>query len=199
MIASIPPRGHQCQEQFAYWEGFLTKEDIDTLLALPQWHTKQDAQIGARYDEVVDKKIRTTDVAWFVPCEKTRHIWEKIVNTVGQVNAQFFHFDLTGCYEAAQLGIYKADNFGHYNWHIDDMGGSATAPRKLSMALMLSDPSEFEGGELQLKTVNDDAITVEQKQGRAWFFPSYTLHKVTPVTKGVRRSLVLWVGGPPFK
>jgi PKHD-type hydroxylase len=199
MITPIPPRGHHSQDQYAYWEGFLTKEDIDTLLALPQWHDNQKAQIGMPNQGVVDKNIRTTDVAWFTPCEKTNHIWQKIVNTVALVNAQFFHFDLTGCYEPAQLGIYRANDGGHYNWHTDGMGSPLTTPRKLSMALMLSDPSEFEGGELQLKTDNDNAITVEQKQGRAYFFPSYTLHRVAPVTKGIRRSLVLWVGGPPFK
>jgi PKHD-type hydroxylase len=73
------------------------------------------------------------------------------------------------------------------------------APRKLSMAMLLSDPSEFEGGEFQVKTTSDDVQTLEVKKGRAWFFPSYMLHRVTPVTKGVRRSLVLWVGGPQFK
>jgi PKHD-type hydroxylase len=199
MIASIPPRGHQCQDQFAYWEGFLTKEDIDTLLALPHWHGSRTAEVGMPNEGVVDKGTRMTDIAWFTPCEKTRHIWEKIVNTIAQVNAQFFHFDLTGCYEPAQLGIYKADDGGHYNWHIDGMSSPLTTPRKLSMALMLSDPSEFEGGELQLITVNDDVISVEQKQGRAYFFPSYILHRVAPVTKGIRRSLVLWAGGPSFK
>jgi PKHD-type hydroxylase len=65
--------------------------------------------------------------------------------------------------------------------------------------MLLSDTSEFEGGEFQVKTNNDEAQTLETKQGRAWFFPSYTLHRVAPVTKGIRRSLVLWVGGPAFK
>ena len=67
------------------------------------------------------------------------------------------------------------------------------------MVLMLSDPSEFEGGQLEIKTDSDNPITLEQKRGRAWFFPSYVLHRVTPVTKGTRRSLVLWIGGPEFK
>ena len=65
--------------------------------------------------------------------------------------------------------------------------------------MLLSDPSEFEGGELQVKTCSDQISTLETKKGRAWFFPSYTLHRVTPVTKGVRRSLVLWSGGPEFR
>lgn len=199
MIAPIPPRGHQNQEQFAYWEDFLTKEDIDLLLALPHWHQIQTAEIGDKDQAVINKEVRTSDLAWLLPCEKTRHIWEKIVNIVANVNAQFFHFDLTGCYEAAQLSMYKASDSGHYNWHIDHMVSTHSTPRKLSMVLMLSDTDEFEGGELQIKASSDEVISVEQKQGRAYFFPSYTIHRVTPVTKGIRRSLVLWVGGPPFK
>jgi PKHD-type hydroxylase len=65
--------------------------------------------------------------------------------------------------------------------------------------MLLSDPSDFEGGEFQVKTTNDDVQTLDYVKGRAWFFPSYTLHRVAPVTKGVRRSLVLWIGGPPFR
>ena len=67
------------------------------------------------------------------------------------------------------------------------------------MVLLLSNPSEFEGGQLQIKANNDEPINLEMKRGRAWFFPSYTLHTVTPVTRGIRKSLVLWVGGPEFK
>jgi len=198
MIASIPPKPHFVQEEFAYWEGFLTKEDIDTILALPNWHDIGQAGIGDNYQQVIDNKIRTTDIAWWLPCEKTKHIWEKIVNTVADVNNQFFHFDLTGCYEPAQLSLYKAKDKGHYDWHVD-CGIKGAVPRKLSLTILLSDPDDFNGGNLELKTVNDNPITVEPVQGRAYFFPSYTLHRVTPVTKGVRRSLVMWIGGPPFK
>ena len=77
--------------------------------------------------------------------------------------------------------------------------GDRHAPRKLSLSMLLSDPSEFEGGEFQVKTDDDNVKQLETVKGRAWFFPSYTLHRVAPVTKGVRRSLVLWVGGPPFR
>jgi PKHD-type hydroxylase len=198
MIAAIPPKPHLVQEEFVYWEDFLTKEDIDTILALPHWHDTGEALIGGDGVAEINNDIRTTDIVWWVPCEKTKHIWEKIIAVVGEVNNQFFHFDLTGCYEAAQLGIYKAKDKGHYDWHID-AGLKQSVPRKLSMTLLLSDPDDFKGGNLELKTKNDTPITVEQKQGRAFFFPSYTLHRVTPVTKGIRRSLVMWIGGPPFK
>ncbi len=126
-------------------------------------------------------------------------IWNKLAKVVAEVNSRYFHFDLTGFYEPIQLGIYTAEDKGHYDWHVDMFISNTNAPRKLSMVLMLSDPSEFEGGELLLKSDSDEYRSLSLAKGRAWFFPSYMLHKVTPVTKGTRKTLVLWVGGPQFK
>lgn len=199
MILTIPHRQSYGADHLVFWENFLTQEDIKTILSLPNWH---DMSAGAVVNNTVDGLIsdkRCSDVAWFLPTEETNIIWEKIVNTIADINAKFFHFDLTGCYEPAQLTLYKAEVTGHYDWHSDADFKSMLPPRKLSMSLLLSDVNEFDGGELQVKDVSDDIRLCEQKQGRAWFFPSYTLHRITPVTRGIRRSLVLWVGGPPFK
>jgi len=198
-IYPIAPFNTPGREDSCYWEGFLTDDQINYILSRPEWFNSGEAEIGDGLDGVVNKEKRSTSVSWMVRDEKNHQIWEQITNTVWQANRQFFHFDLTGCYEAAQLGVYTAGENGHYDWHIDSSLGSSTVPRKLSMALLLSDPSEFEGGELQLKTSSDNIISAEQKKGRAWFFPSWTLHRVTPVTKGIRRSLVLWAGGPAFR
>lgn len=200
MMAEIPPREHFGSEDAIFWDTFLTDEEIQVLLALPNWHNVTTAGVGYGQGEVVDQNKRMSNIAWFHPTEDTQVIWQKIVNTVANVNAKFFHFDLTGCYEPAQLTLYKSEDVAHYDWHVDyNRKAANTVPRKLSMSLLLSDLKEFEGGELQIKTDDNDVKVCEQKQGRAWFFPSYTLHRVAPVTKGVRRSLVLWVGGPPFK
>jgi PKHD-type hydroxylase len=67
------------------------------------------------------------------------------------------------------------------------------------MCLMLGDPAEFEGGDLEVMAGSAAPVTLEQRQGRAWFFPSYILHRVTPVTQGTRRSVVVWAGGPSFR
>jgi PKHD-type hydroxylase len=199
MIYPIPPRQSKGKSQTAYWENFLTTEEINKILAIPEWLNVQDACVGTSTDFEIDKRLRTTDVGWLYSNEYTVWIWERIANVVADVNSEFFKFNLTGCYEPIQLGVYKATDQGHYDWHTDALSTDRTVPRKLSMSLLLSDPSEFEGGELQVKTYNDDVQTLAMIKGRAWFFPSYTLHRVTPVTKGVRRSLVLWVGGPEFK
>jgi PKHD-type hydroxylase len=200
MIYPIAPFAAPGKEDFCYWEGFLSNEEINYLLSRPEWHDSDVALIGGHGNQEVHlKDKRSTVVSWMNLDKNNAVIWQKITNAVWSVNRQFFQFDLTGCYEPLQLGVYSAEEEGHYDWHMDSLLNTNTVPRKLSMALMLSDPSEFEGGELQVMSGSNNIVSVEQKKGRAWFFPSWMLHRVTPVTKGLRRSAVLWVGGPAFK
>lgn len=200
MIYSIPPRNIPGKDNLSYWEGFLSPEDINLILSQPEWLNLQSGCIGGAGDtSTISHDVRNSQVAWVGAKPELRHIWEKISLAVAEVNSRFFHFDITGFYEPMQLSVYTETEQGHYSWHTDYSNTDRHAPRKLSMAMLLSDPSEFEGGEFQVKTVDDTAQTLECKKGRAWFFPSYTLHRVAPVTKGVRRSLVLWIGGPQFK
>jgi len=196
-FANVVAPGHS---RVAYWEGFLSDEEINTLLAYPQWAKSGDAKVGGGLDGgVVNEQIRRTGVSWLDLNENTNWVYEKIASAIASVNAQYFGFDLPGMSEQIQLGTYKDTDEGHYGWHIDEMVAPFNRVRKLSMALLLDDPSTFEGGELQIMNANANPISLEQKRGRAWFFPSWMLHQVTPVTKGIRRSAVVWVGGPEFK
>ena len=70
--------------------------------------------------------------------------------------------------------------------------------RKLSLTILLSDPSEFDGGDLIVWGSPTTQITTEKKLGRAYAFPSFIPHHITPVTSGIRKSLVIWVVGPKF-
>lgn len=198
MIRSLPKKYFNKQEKIAYWEGFLTDDDIKLILSQPEWNSMAPGRLGGAIDGLLDVNIRASVVCWVDDKPELVDIWKKIDNTVAEVNRNFFRFDLDGFYEPMQLSTYSADFNGHYNWHTD-ADSKDDVPRKLSMALMLSDPSEFEGGNLEVKIDSDTTIPLEQKKGRAWFFPSYTLHRVSPVTKGERKSAVLWIGGPPFR
>lgn len=200
MLAHIPPRQPIGCSVTSYWENFLTDEDIELLLAQPEWNEQTDGTVFDRTDGiVVQPKIRITDVCWLYPKPEVAHIWLKITDTIAEVNRQFYHFDLTGVYEPIQLATYTSDKKSHYSWHADTGVSTTAAPRKLSMALLLNDPSEFEGGAFEIFNSAGDIEKLELKKGRAWFFPSFVTHRVTPVTKGVRKSAVLWVGGPAFK
>lgn len=196
----IHPRATPGKDNYAFWEDFLTDADINYILSLPEWGASDKALIGGSgLDSAYNPIVRETTVSWWNPSPANTHIWSKFSNVFSEINRQYFRFDLTGMHEPAQLGLYTEDTNGHYDWHTDAAVSDTKVPRKLSMALLLTDPLEFEGGELQLKVSNDNPISVQQKRGRAWFFPSYVLHKVTPVTKGNRKSLVLWAGGPEFR
>lgn len=199
MIYPIPPVNTFGKDQSAYWEGFLTEDEIYYLLNITNWANTQPAKIGSDSGLIVDKDIRSTKVSWLELTNENKDLWNKFAKVIAEVNSRYFHFDLTGFYEPMQLGTYTAEDKGHYDWHVDMFIGNKTVTRKLSMVLMLSDPSEYEGGEFLLKSDSDNPTKLDMVKGRAWFFPSYMLHKVCPVTRGTRKTVVLWVGGPPFK
>jgi PKHD-type hydroxylase len=199
MIYQIHPRDIPGKELVSYWEGFLSKEELDMILAQPEWLESIPARVGDGDGGAVQENARRSDVSWLGFKPELAFLWDKFSRVISDVNSRFYHYDLTGFYEPMQLGVYTEHQLGHYDWHTDNSVNSTGTPRKLSMSLLLSDPSEFEGGLLQVKTTSDEIQTLDCAKGRAWFFPSYTLHRVTPVTKGIRRSLVLWIGGPPFR
>jgi PKHD-type hydroxylase len=87
---------------------------------------------------------------------------------------------------------------GFYDWHMDtDVNMRHEPPvRKISMTLLLNHPSEFEGGDLELMSPGKFK---KLEQGHAMIFASFLNHRVAPVTRGIRQSLVMWFGGKPFK
>ena len=199
VIYTFPPYESSGKSSFAYWQDFLSDQDINEILNCSEWNNLGPAKIGSRENNGIVPKIRETEISWYKKDHSNEHIWEKLANCAVQVNRHFFRYDLSGFYEPAQLGYYHEHKKSHYDWHTDAGIANAITPRKLSMVLQLNDRSEFEGGDLQIKIENDTPQTLDIQKGRAWFFPSFVLHRVTPVTKGERKSLVLWITGPEFK
>ena len=117
-------------------------------------------------------------------------------NFIQKANENHFGFGDIQVTENAQFTEYPEGGF--YDWHMDcDVNMEHEPPvRKISMTLLLNDPSEFEGGDLELMAPGKFA---ELKQGHAIIFASFLNHRVNPVTKGMRQSLVCWFGGKPFR
>lgn len=99
-------------------------------------------------------------------------------------------------HENVQYGQYGINQ--HYGWHTDTftISGNPT-DRKISVVCMLSEPDEFEGGEFLIRLYNE--YTPELKKGTLMAFPSILEHQVLPVTKGIRKSAVIWAYGPRFR
>jgi len=151
--------------------------------------------MGAKPHGGVDTEKRITTISW-IPFKDMPEMYRDIASTMLKANNNHFGFEGMQLTEPAQFTHYPTGGF--YEWHMDnDIQGKFQQPvRKISMTLLLSDPSTFEGGELEIMSKGKK---VKLKQGHAIFFASWLQHRVKPVTQGERKSLVMWFGGPSFK
>ena len=177
---------------FWAWEGVLSKEFCDAALAEVDWTAAKDGTIS--HDSVVDPSYRKTDVVWQPPMQPLGCVARMYIESANQ-QAEW-GFNLTG-QQDTQIGRYKSSDEGHYDWHVDAFPPKEGIQRKLSCVILLNDASEFEGGQLQLKGMEDKVLL--EKRGSIIVFPSFIEHKLTPVTKGVRYSAVVWSTGPSFR
>ena len=162
------------------------------------------AKVGTARD---DPEIRKTSV-YFVPTKIKSKANDIAWYFLKQANKEYFHYDLE-LFESVQFAEYKDGAF--YDWHQDvaQPDGKNNVRRKLSLTFVLSDPDTFEGGELQfynggrpMYTSKKDLELTEndmKAQGSLIIFDSRDWHRVTPVTKGVRYSVVCWSSGQAFR
>ena len=183
-------------EPFVWWENGFTEQELNWLQnkALT---ASEKAQVDGNPEDRELLKIRRSQVSWLGKNQDTGWVFEKLSHIASSLNAQYYRFDLTGFGEQLQLTNYEQSEQGMYGWHVD-YGGKISPSRKLSLVLQLTDPSQYEGGNLQVLT-SGQPLTVRKQRGLVAAFPSYVLHQVTPVTSGSRQSLVAWVSGPAFK
>ena len=179
---------------FAWWNNAFTNKELDWLQQKAR-EASQTAQVGGGDNGKVKEEIRRSELNWLQKDPECAWVFEKLSHVASSLNADYFNFDLTGFGEAIQLTNYHESRQGTYVWHQDFGGGIS---RKLSVVMQLSDPSEYEGGELQL-LISDSPTSIEKKRGLITVFPAWTLHQVTPVIKGTRQTLVTWISGPAFR
>lgn len=181
-------------ELYAWVKDVFTDEEIQKIIDIGHRFEEKDGEVGNKEGNKKGE-IRKAKVSWIEPDKDNEWLFRKLVDVINHMNGQFFHFDLVGMMERLQFTIYKGDG-SHYQKHVDKIANKVT--RKLSIVVQLSDPEDYEGGDLELHS-GHEPIMVEKEKGLLSFFPSYVLHGVTPVTKGTRYSLVVWVHGPPFR
>lgn len=183
---------------YCYYTGIFDDDMIDGIIQLGDSLDSGNAYIGGDLETAgkVDANTRITTIGWVPANEDTAWLYRMLTDATLQANEKWFGFDLKHI-ESLQYSVYTEGGF--YDKHIDHFyQGPGQLPRKLSFVLQLTDPSEYEGG----KTLIHNAAEpwpIPQEKGTITFFPSYTLHEVTPITKGTRKALVGWVHGPRLK
>ena len=175
----------------------FTPEQCNKIIASGRAQPPQVAGVGMDNPNKTgtDTKKRVTTISW-IPFKEMSHMYEDLDTFIQKAAKNHFGFEDIRITEPAQFTEYPVGGF--YDWHMDCDVTMAHEPpiRKISMTLLLNDPSEFEGGDLQLMGPDK---TIPLKQGHAICFASFLNHRVAPVTKGIRQSLVVWFGGSPFK
>ena len=188
------------------WKSFVvetitpifTPKQCQMIIDAGRAEPRQNASVGNAKGikgGVIDTKTRTSHISW-IPFKKMPEMYKDIEKIMKATNGNHFGFDGMQITEQAQYTEYPEGGF--YDWHVDnDIDCHHEPPvRKISMTLLLSPENEFEGGDLELVKEGQPA---KLKQGHAIFFASFIRHRVTPVIRGNRKSLVMWFGGTPLR
>lgn len=169
----------------------LSDVDCNNIIEYCKNYTKEKANVA----DFKDGDIRKSLIRWIPFNSETEKLFDIIREVAIKSNNENWKLDLTGFTEPLQFTEYHADG-GHYGWHMD-AGNGRLSLRKLSVVLQLSHSDDYEGGDLQVQS--EGRITADRTKGNIIVFPSYMQHRVTPVTKGQRYSLVVWISGPPLR
>ena len=178
-------------------EPLFTPEQCQDIINIGHQQESKEAMVGTSEKHgKYDIKKRITTISW-IPFKAMPDMYRIIERSMKQVNGNHFGYEGMTITEIAQFTEYPKGGF--YNWHMDaDMNCQNEPPvRKISMTILLSNQSEFEGGDLEFMSEGNQPPQLVQ--GQAIYFCSLIRHRVAKVKKGIRRSLVMWFGGPPFK
>ena len=185
--------------QYYSFENALTKEEVEYVIESAFKLPTQEA------DTLGPNDTRSSIIKW-IPMDKD-WIWlyRRMMDLSVEAN-NIWDFDLKSAFELIQYTEYHASESGHYDWHQDIGHGTLASRRKISITIQLSDGGDYKGGDLliSLGGSTEDGDFRKNKVcprglGTGVLFPSYMMHRVSPVTKGTRKSLVLWVGGEHYK
>lgn len=181
---------------YQVWNGAFTPAELDAIEAygdrLPQsWGTVLSDGPEMTYDT-----LRVARTAAMPPTPEIAWLYERLERVIRVFNHRTYQFDLSGFSEPFQYMVYHGSDGGHFHWHVDN--GKLPAPRKLSASLQLTDGALYEGCDLEING-SHQIETAPRTRGSLVLFPSYVLHRVTPIRSGTRKALVIWATGPRFR
>ena len=201
-LNSNPQMLWKCTQPFVYWDNFFSESDLQNIELYCKSVGTENSKIASTEDGEVNESIRNSEVKLHYVNRDNEWLFDKLLTVAGLINDNFYRFDLLG-FDHFQYTEYNGLGT-KYDYHTDMLFGNNLPPgmemsRKLSFSLILSDTSEFQGGDFEIQLGSRTSDKLEQKRGRILAFPSYILHRVTPIVSGSRKSIVFWAVGPKFK
>lgn len=178
------------------WRDLFTPKELDALERRCDALALEPARLTG--DGV--NSIRTTQVAWVHRNAETEDLYLRMEAVVLRLNGEHFHCDLSGL-TTIQYAVYREADAGYFDWHSDygrDRNDPGQEPRKLTLSLQLSDGSAYEGCDLEARAAYPTDVAPRER-GTLVAFRANVLHRVTPITRGVRKSLVIWAAGPEYR
>jgi PKHD-type hydroxylase len=184
-----------------YWDDLFSETDLQKMDEYCKLHGTNQAKIVTSEGPETNNSTRNSEIYLHSINQDNQWLFDRLLQVTSLINDTFYNFDLLG-FDHFQYTEYNGVGT-KYDYHTDMIFGDHNpvgmeVPRKLSFSLILSDSSEYEGGDFELLQ-SRVPIKLEQKRGRILAFPSYILHRVAPIISGSRRSIVFWALGPKFK
>ena len=203
----------------------LPSEMVDVLVkdlkkydkAIEKSKVREAEKKHLRQRDGVGETVRNSRNAWI---DSSTWVGGFVWHYIMRANRENFMYDIEGI-DSNEIQYTEYQKGEYYDWHVDDNIGRclfndkplASASnhgeniailngeyvRKLSFTIQLSDPEDYEGGELEFKVNNEEPFFAPNKKGTVIVFDSRTLHRVKEVKSGVRKSLVGWIVGPRWK
>jgi PKHD-type hydroxylase len=188
---------HNIAKPVGHFEQVIPSELIDLMVKEVESMSPEiysEASIGNNDDSKIVLEARNSKISWWYEHHWVSSIFSHYFN---KVNREFWEYDLNYL-SGIQITTYEPGD--HYTWH-SDYGTSLDEryTRKLSASLLITDPSEYEGGDLEFIDYHGNTISAPREKGTMIIFDSRIPHRVTPVTKGKRISLVAWMLGPKLR
>jgi PKHD-type hydroxylase len=194
----FPPETVDLQNYYFFSKGFSDDELAKIYRDVASLPFREAAT--GESNENTDKSIRSSSIKWIPQSQEWAWLYDRMLDMAMEANNALWKFDLHSSLDNIQYTEYYDVEGGHYGWH-QDIGPGHLSTRKVSITVQLSDDDEYEGGDLEYWRGGtlDNIEKAPRGKGVVFIFPSFMMHRVAPITKGTRRSFVLWVGGSHYK
>jgi len=186
--------------EWCYFKSYVTPELCNKIIANSLLLSSQDGVVGLN-EGLVDNSIRKSKVRFINSNDLNfTFLFDLLWKTAISANKDFFDIQISKL-DFVQFTEYNEEYRGEYKEHHDVfwMNGDPYYHRKLSCIIQLSNPNDYDGGDFFITEASHPLDKEARLQGSIVYFPSCIKHKVTPVTRGTRYSLVAWFEGPKWR